>query len=355
MKKLTQTCVMTMMAGMVAAAAMPATFDVTAAPYNAVGDGVADDTAAIQQAVDAAQPGDTVLLPAGKIYRVNAGVGVKLDTGTTIDMTGATITTTNVPPRSRAFETVPGSTDIRVLGGTVIGSRANITGLQWGIGLRIDGAERVTVQGTVFKDWFFDGIWVGGNSPSKTITIVEVQCLTSRRNGLSVVNADGVIVERSVFAGSGGQSPESGIDVEPNPGEKVDNFTVRGSLAMQNAGVGFYLQGKARGNVGGGYMVVGNTTIDNAKYGIVVNSAVEGEISDNKVTGGAVGVSVGLEAKNILIARNDISGTTGNALVLAAVENPCVYRNKFGGKPQPDIPIGGKQGSYGVVFKFGNE
>ncbi len=44
------------------------TLDVTAAPFNAAADGRTKDTQAIQAAIDAAQPGDTVLLKAGKTF-----------------------------------------------------------------------------------------------------------------------------------------------------------------------------------------------------------------------------------------------------------------------------------------------
>ncbi len=57
-------------------------FDVTAAPYSATGDGVADDTAEIQAAIDAAElVGGTVLIPDGKVFKTS--LPLRIDTANT--------------------------------------------------------------------------------------------------------------------------------------------------------------------------------------------------------------------------------------------------------------------------------
>jgi hypothetical protein len=67
--------------------------------YGAVGDGIADDTAAINAAI-IANPGKVLLFPAGRTYQIRAdqgrsadhGGGIKLNqAGTRLSMYGATI------------------------------------------------------------------------------------------------------------------------------------------------------------------------------------------------------------------------------------------------------------------------
>lgn len=50
--------------------------DVTAAPYNATGDGLTDDTAALQSAADAVPEGGTLFAPAGKIFVISDDISV---------------------------------------------------------------------------------------------------------------------------------------------------------------------------------------------------------------------------------------------------------------------------------------
>ena len=62
--------------------------DLSVAAYGAKGDGVAMNTRAIQQAIDAAKPGDSVVFPAGTYLSgsifVKSGVTLRLDKGVTI-------------------------------------------------------------------------------------------------------------------------------------------------------------------------------------------------------------------------------------------------------------------------------
>ncbi len=75
------------------AMAAPGDLDVTAAPYNAVGDGVVNDGPAIQQALDDADgTGKTVLLPAGYTFLTG---GIVVGSNTTLQIEGTVLQSQN--------------------------------------------------------------------------------------------------------------------------------------------------------------------------------------------------------------------------------------------------------------------
>jgi nitrous oxidase accessory protein NosD len=65
--------------------------------------------------------------------------------------------------------------------------------------------------------------------------------LNNRRTGLAIVHAREVTVESSTFMGSRGQSPEAGVNCEPNPREEVRGVRFTGCWIKGNAGVGLYV------------------------------------------------------------------------------------------------------------------
>ncbi len=71
------------------------------APYNAVGDGVTDDRAALQSAINASQPGDIVYLPAGT-YLISS----RLQLGNGIALEGAGAGGTVISPYSSSYNDV---------------------------------------------------------------------------------------------------------------------------------------------------------------------------------------------------------------------------------------------------------
>ncbi|MEK8104726.1 glycosyl hydrolase family 28-related protein [Micromonospora sp. M12] len=86
-----------------AAAALPATDDgwISVLAHGAVGDGVTDDTRAIQSAFDAARaaaPHKGVLFPAGRTYRVSGPVRLSGLTDTTLRGHGATLALVDATP-----------------------------------------------------------------------------------------------------------------------------------------------------------------------------------------------------------------------------------------------------------------
>ena len=117
--------------------------------HGAVGDGVVDDTAAIQAALDYAERGGTVVFRAGATYKLNGPMII--GTGTTIEGNGATVfkssgATSDVVMTNKMYDKGYGGggvditiRNLRVLGDYAGTSRDATSPFMHVVGLRVDG------------------------------------------------------------------------------------------------------------------------------------------------------------------------------------------------------------------------
>lgn len=262
--------------------------------YGAVGNGVADDTTAINSAITAGA-GRTVFLPAGT-YMVNAianvghmshAVGLRLTAAGTrllLDR-GATIKViANSATRYSAVEIT--AADCSVEGGTIqgdVGTHTGSTG-EWGYGIDINtGADRCTVRGTRVTKCWGDGIVIGdgstfsGAAEPVDVRIIDCTCEDNRRNNISIIAATRPQVIGGSYVNAGltaYTAPGAGIAVEPNPGgsQTVTDCVINGVTATGNKGRGVYIHGqgntctvtvvgaRASGNLADGFAADSSTT-----------------------------------------------------------------------------------------------
>ena len=211
-------------------------------------DGQADDTAAIQSAIDqVAGTGGTVLVPDGT-YMVDA-VGerqLKLKSNMTLKLSsGATLKAIPTSQQSYSVLTIAGASNVTVTGGTLEGDRDDHRGTvgEWGMGIFITGgAKNITVSGVTSKKMWGDGFYVQAASD---VTFCSVTADYNRRQGLSVIEVERLLVTDSVFKNTRGTRPSAGIDLEPdNPEQKVSDVRIHGSKFLDNAGAGVLVSGK---------------------------------------------------------------------------------------------------------------
>ena len=213
----------------------------------AKGDGQTDDTAAIQAAIDAiGGTKGTVLVPKG-IYMIDA---VEHRLHLKDDMTlkladGAVLKAIPNDAEKYSLLTISRAANVWVIGGTLEGERDQHMGKsgQWGYGLRINkGAKHITVSGVVSKKMWGDGFYV---QDAEDVRFCGVTADANRRQGLSVIQVDGLLVLNSVFKNTHGTRPEAGIDFEPDRVEqKITNVRIVGSKFIDNAGAGILVAGK---------------------------------------------------------------------------------------------------------------
>ena len=109
---------------------------------------------------------------------------------------------------------------------------------EWRYGLRLHHVTNVLVEGISIVETGGDGIGVTG----KDITIRNCVCDRNHRQGISVFNAENLLIEDCVLSNTSGTAPQAGIDIEPDTNrERLVNVVLRNVVSRNNAGNGFEL------------------------------------------------------------------------------------------------------------------
>lgn len=223
-------------------------FVVNVKDKGAKGDGRTDDTAAIQAAID--EVGGTrgaVLVPDGT-YMVDAASEqrLKLKSDMTLKLSDrATLKAIPTGAEAYAVLTVSGVSNVWVIGGTLEGERDRHKGKsgEWGMGISIvKGAKHITIGRLTSRKMWGDGFYVQG---AEDVRFCAVTADANRRQGLSIIEADGLLVLNSVFKNTQGTRPSAGIDFEPDKSsQEISNVRIEGSKFLDNAGAGILVAGK---------------------------------------------------------------------------------------------------------------
>lgn len=212
------------------------------------GDGVTPDTAALQNALDTAagrklflskQQGAFYLT--GQLF-VPGNIAIELEPGTIIQ---AVDTLKRTAPYERLIR-IKNAKNVTITGnGAIIrmNKAAYTSGEQAHI-FDISGSENVTIDNVSANDSGGDGFYVGAFEAAvpycKNIVLKNCTANNNRRQGLSVISVDGLLVEGCRFTNTKGTAPQSGVDIEPNsPIELLKNIKFINCVAEGNTGRGF--------------------------------------------------------------------------------------------------------------------
>ncbi len=268
--------------------------------------------------------GGTVVVPDG-VYMINATRGVRPKSSTTLRLSSGSVL--------RAIATSSGNynliriqdvSNVAVVGGTVEGDLGRHQGTdgQWGHGISIVDARSVTIDSVAAVQAWGDGFYVGGTT-SANITLCRVRADHNRRQGLSVVDVNGMVIRDSVFSHTlsepGGAG--SGIDLEPNGNQHVRNVQVLNNTISDNTvdGISIGMNDAFRSTSTISTVVLRGNTVDNngldagatrQREGILISDATGVRVEGNTVTRShGVGIYVTSGSKNTTVRGNTVTAT----------------------------------------------
>ena len=111
---------------------------------------------------------------------------------------------------------------------------------QWRHGLALFETVDLTVEGLEVRETGGDGIYVGqerGAPPNRNLSLLDLRLEANHRQGISVIAADGFLMDGCVAARTRGTAPQAGIDFEPNAGTwGFERCVVRSCILEGNSG-----------------------------------------------------------------------------------------------------------------------
>ncbi|AND69810.1 hypothetical protein ATSB10_23560 [Dyella thiooxydans] len=278
----------------------------------ALGDGVHNDTAAFQAAINALpSTGGTIVVPPGR-YMIDATRSISLRSHTRLKMDVAAQLVAFPNSQSRYYVVKAWKlTDVEISGGQIVGDRVRHVGTagEWGMGLDILASSKVYVHDLKVSDCWGDGIYVGaigspGSAvPSSDVTLNRVSSSNNRRQGLSFGPVARAYVVNSTFLNSNGTAPQAGIDIEPSTQGNSKDVRIEASTMTGNLGNGLELHDHVSG------LVVKSSTIKrNNGFGILSVGAYKAWIAVNTIAeNGLDGVAVTSTTHDVKITGNTIN------------------------------------------------
>lgn len=113
---------------------------------------------------------------------------------------------------------------------------------EYGMGIGIFSSKNIFIDYLECNNFWGDGVYIGKTAVSTTnnnIKINKIKVDNNRRQGMSLVTADGLFIDSIITTNTNGTSPQAGIDIEPNDASDIlSNIVINNITSSGNLGNG---------------------------------------------------------------------------------------------------------------------
>jgi len=319
--------------------------------FGAKGDGISDDTLAIQNAINSLPNGGKILIPDGT-YIINADTSLKPNSNQTLSLSKkAKLKAKPNSDASYQIINIVEKENVVIEGGFIEGERDEHLGVNEEAGMGISivrNSKNITIRNTHISKCWADGIYIGGYLPCYNINIYNVTCDNNRRQGMSVVNVETLTIRDSFFTNTAGALPEAGIDIEPENYSSVKNITIDNVVCTGNrSGLDVFGWANTISNV----QVLNSCMINNREYGLSLAFTTDILVLDSLFSNnGKNGINMARDNMNVYFSNCQVSNSNYSGVNLETTlqrnktQNigftSCIFKNN--GQNSPNIYDGVK-------------
>lgn len=220
---------------------------------------------------------------------------------------------------------------------------------EWGMGIAIYSSNNITVNDANVTKCWGDGLYLSssnGKGPSTNVKISNAVLQYNRRDGMSIITVNGLVLESVTAGNSGPASPMSGINFEPErPSDELQNIKLIDCKTEYNAGSGIQI---GFSNLYGGSNKTIGITIDNhydkrSKNGVKVGASISkkrgseiisGTLRFNSPywrenTGTSITTNIFDKTLKLVISNPSVSDVNGNLLSDSEVLTHLTYKTRI--------------------------
>lgn len=148
---------------------------------------------------------------------------------------GAEIKATGVSTNTYQILKIVNTENLTILGGLITGERDSHTGTggEWGHGVHMENNKNLTIRKMTVRDCWGDGFY---HLSGENTHLDNVEADNNRRNNISVISGNVVIMDSPKLTRANGAPPQAGIDLEPNlDGEVMKGIIINNPVFENNA------------------------------------------------------------------------------------------------------------------------